>query len=82
MLGFAPEDYAIKRMPDTFIKMPEINNNNKPDITKYSRKIIETSLIQAFCKTKHKENSKEYKALLKNAIEKYENYEYRIIKVS
>lgn len=40
------------------------------------------SLIQAFCKTKHKENSKEYKGLLKNAIEKYENYEYRIIKVS
>ena len=83
MLGFAPEDYAIKRMPDTFTK----NARNKtiiinPDITKYSRKIIETSLIQAFCKTKHKENSKEYKALLKNAIEKYENYEYRIIKVS
>ena len=83
MLGFAPEDYAIKRMPDMFIK----NARNKtiiinPDITKYSRKIIETSLIQAFCKTKHKENSKEYKALLKNAIEKYENYEYRINKVS
>ena len=83
MLGFAPEDYAIKRMPDTFIK----NARNKtiiinPDITKYSRKIIEMSLIQAFCKTKHKENSKEYKGLLKNAIEKYENYEYRIIKVS
>ena len=82
MLGFAPEDYA-KRMPDTFIK----NARNKtiiinPDITKYSRKIIEMSLIQAFCKTKHKENSKEYKGLLKNAIEKYENYEYRIIKVS
>jgi len=83
MLGFAPEDYTIKRMPDTFIK----NARNKtiiinPYITKYSRKIIETSLIQAFCKTKHKENSKEYKVLLKNAIEKYENYEYRIIKVS
>lgn len=83
MLGFAPEDYSIKRMPDTFIK----NSRNKtiiinPDITKYNRKIIETSLIQAFCKTIHKENSKEYKTLLKNAIEKYENYEYRIIKVS
>ena len=51
MLGFAPEDYAIKRMPDTFIK----NARNKtiiinPDITKYSRKIIEMSLIQAFAK--------------------------------
>ncbi len=83
MLGFAPEDYSIKRMPDTFIK----NSKNKtiiinPDITKYNRKIIETSLIQAFCKTRYKENSKEYKTLLKNAIEKYENYEYRIIKVS
>lgn len=83
MLGFAPEDYSIKRMSDTFIK----NSRNKtiiinPDITKYNRKIIETSLIQAFCKTRYKENSKEYKTLLKNAIEKYENYEYRIIKVS
>lgn len=83
MLGFAPEDYSIKRMPDTFIK----NSRNKtiiinPDITKYNSKIIETSLIQAFCKTRYKENSKEYKTLLKNAIEKYENYEYRIIKVS
>lgn len=83
MLGFAPEDYTIKRMPDAFIK----NNRNKtiiinPDITKYSRKVIETSLIQAFCKTKYKENTKEYKTLLKRAIDKYENYEYRIIKVS
>ena len=32
--------------------------------------------------SKIEENSKEYKGLLKNAIEKYENYEYRIIKVS
>ena len=83
MLGFAPEDYTIRRMSDTFIK----NSRNKtiiinPDITKYNRKIIETSLIQAFCKTRHKENSKEYKISLKNAIEKYENYEYKIIKVS
>ena len=83
MLGFAPEDYSIKRMSDTFIK----NSRNKtiiinPDITKYNRKIIETSLIQAFCKTRYKENSKEYKTLLKNAIEKYENFGFRIIKVS
>ena len=68
MLGFAPEDYAIKRMPDTFIK----NARNKtiiinPDITKYSRKIIETSLIQAFCKTKHKENSTSFSFCPKRA---------------
>ena len=83
ILGFAPEDYEVKRMKDTFIK----NNRNKtieinPDIVKYSRKVIETSLIQAFCKTKYKENSKEYKNLLQKSIEKYENYKYKIIKVS
>lgn len=83
MLGFAPEDYEIKRLKETFIK----NNRDKtitvnPDITKYSRKIIETSLVQAFCKTKFKENSKEYKNLLQRSIEKYENFEYRIIRKS
>lgn len=83
MLGFAPEDYQIKRMEEAFIK----NSRNKtiiinPDIVKYSRKIIETSLVQAFCKTKYKENTKEYKNLLKKSIEKYENYQYRMIKVS
>lgn len=83
MIGFAPEDYTIKRMEDFFIK----NNRNKtisinPDIVKYNKKIIETSLIQAFCKTVHKENSKEYKKLLQNSLNKYENYEYKIIKIS
>lgn len=83
MLGFAPEDYEIKRMKDTFIK----NNRDKtieinPDIVKYSRKIIETSLIQAFCKTKHKEGSKVYQNLLQESLEKYENYEYKVINIA
>ena len=83
ILGFAPEDYKIVRMNDSFIK----NNKNKtitinPDIVKYNRKIIETTLVQAFCKTKYKENSKDYKELLKYSIEKYENYQYKILKIS
>lgn len=82
MLGFAPEDYEIKRLKDTFIK----NNRDKtitvnPDTVKYNKKIIETSLIQAFCKTRHKENSKEYKELLQKSLEKYENYEYKVMKM-
>ena len=83
ILGFAPEDYKVVRMNDSFIK----NNKNKtitinPDIVKYNRKIIETTLVQAFCKTKFKENSKDYKELLKYSIEKYENYQYKILKIS
>lgn len=83
ILGFAPEDYKIVRMNNNFIK----NNKNKtitinPDIVKYNLKIIETTLVQAFCKTKFKENSKDYKELLKYSIEKYENYQYKILKIS
>ena len=52
-----------------------------PDIVKYNRKIIETSLIPAFCKTKHREGSKEYKKLLEQAFERYENYEYKALKL-
>ena len=83
VLGFAPEDYEIKRMKNSFIK----NNRNRtitinPDITKYSKMIIETSLVQAFCKTRYKENSKDYQTLLKNSLEKYEEFKYRIVKVS
>lgn len=81
MLGFAPNDYTIKRMKESYIK----NNKDKtivinPDIVKYNRKIIETSLIQAFCKIKYNENSKEYKNMLTKAVEKYENYEYKVLK--
>lgn len=83
ILGFAPEDYKIVRMNNNFIK----NNKNKtitinPDIVKYNRKIIETTLVQAFCKTRYRENSKDYKELLKYSIEKYENYQYKILKIS
>ena len=83
ILGFAPEDYKIVRMNNNFIK----NNKNKtitinPDIVKYNHKIIETTLVQAFCKTRYRENSKDYKELLKYSIEKYENYQYKILKIS
>ena len=83
ILGFAPEDYKIERMSETFIK----NNKNKtitinPDIVKYNHKIIETTLVQAFCKTRYKENTNKYKELLKYSIERYENYQYKILKIS
>lgn len=83
MLGFAPENYIIKRMNDSFCKCLKgkiiaIN----PDIVRYNRKIIDTTLIQAFCKIKYKEGSKQYKEALINAIEKYENSNYKIIEFS
>lgn len=81
ILGFAPEDYKIKRMPNDFYKY----NKNKiitinPEIVKYSKEVIDTTLIQALCKMQYNANSKIYKESLLSGMKKYENYRLRIIK--
>lgn len=83
LAGWAPEDYEIRRMNDSFCKClrRKIIVVN-PDIIKYNRKIIDTTLIQAFCKLKYKDGSEEYKNELLKMIEKYENYSHRIITFS
>lgn len=74
LLKFAPEDYQIKRIENNFC----VNSKNKiivnPDIVKFNRDIINTTIIQAFCKLKYKTNSKQYKNLLNLALEKYDLY--------
>ena len=51
-----------------------------PDIIRYSREIINTTLIQAFCKMKFRPNSNAYKEALKNAMKQYEEYRLHIEK--
>lgn len=80
ILGFAPEDYSIERMKNSFCKNKGKKIIVNPDIVKYSKKIIEMTLIQAFCKAVYKENSKEYKIALVNGLEKYEAIKYEIIR--
>lgn len=75
ILKFAPEDYKIERLKNEYCKATK---NNilviNPDIIQYNREIINTTLIQAFCKMKFKTNSKLYKETLKKAMINYENY--------
>ena len=77
---FAPEDYKIERLNDVFYKT--IKNKVliiNPDIMQYSRDIINTTILQAFCKMKYKVNSKAYKEALENAMNKYEKYRKQIL---
>ncbi len=80
ILGYAPEDYKIERMKDSFCKVKGKVVKVNPDIVKYSKKIIETTLVQAFCKTKYKTNSKAYEQALVNGMKKYEDFKYSIIR--
>ncbi len=75
ILKFAPEDYKIDYLKEDYYKITK----NKvlvisPDIIQYNHEIINYTLIQAFCRTKFRANSTNYKIALKNAIKCYEEY--------
>lgn len=79
LLKFAPEDYVIKRLNHSFYKCAK----NKvliinPDIVQYSREIINTTVLKAFCKIKYKDGSKAYKEALSLAMQKYEKCKSKI----
>ena len=82
ILGFAPEDYLIKRLNDCFCKTNKNIILVSPDIVQYSRETINVTILQAFCKIKYRANSNEYIELIKYAMDKYENYNTKIEKVS
>ncbi len=69
-LGFAPEDYAIRRLDNkmadclTDIGMIVIN----PDIVKYDKETIEYIIIHEFCHLKYKTHSKKFETMIRRSI--------------
>lgn len=87
ILKFAPEDYSIKRLNNEFYKCLKGKLIVNPDIVKFNREIINTTIIQAFCKIKYRPNSIAYKEYLNDAMNRYEIYskkenKFKILKVS
>ncbi len=74
ILKFAPKDYSIKRLNNEFYKCTKNKIIINPDIVKFNREIINTTIIQSFCKIKYKPNSVAYNQLLNNAMNEYEIY--------
>lgn len=71
---FAPDDYKIERLNDAFYKCSKKVLIINPDIMQYNKDIINSTILQAFCKMKFKVNSKEYKNALESALLKYDKY--------
>lgn len=74
ILKFAPEDYSIKRLNNEYYKCFKKQIIINPDIVRFNREIINTTILQAFCKTKHRPNSIAYKELMAKAMNEYEIY--------
>lgn len=75
-LGFAPEDYKIKRIDN---KMADCITDKgiiviNPDIVKYDKQTIEYILIHEFCHLKYKTHSKKFNELLNKYIKNIEKY--------
>lgn len=75
-LGFAPEDYVIKRIDN---KMADCITDEKliiinPDIVKYDKETIEYILIHQFCHLKYKTHSKKFNEILNNKITNIAKY--------
>lgn len=80
LLGFAPEDYEIKKMDNTFGKCEDSKITINPEIVKYDRNMIDYVVLHQYCHLKFKSHCKSFV----NMIEKYEPnfkmYEEKLVK--
>lgn len=78
LLGFAPEDYEVKRLENGQMGMC-ITEKQKiiisPDIVKYNRKAIEYIVLHEFCHLKYKTHCKGFCQMVNNYMPNYKKYE-------
>lgn len=80
MLGFAPEDYEVKRMRNAIAKCSSDKKITiNPDITVYSRKTIEYIVLHEYCHLKYKTHAKGFYEMLETYMPDYEKREKEIV---
>ncbi|MCI9039673.1 MAG: M48 family metallopeptidase [Clostridia bacterium] len=81
LLGFAPEDFSIKRFKNDQISKCYTEEKKiiiSPDVVKYDRKTIEYIVLHEFCHLKYKTHSKGFWQMMKTYMPNYEKYEMSI----
>lgn len=78
--GFAPEDYEIQKMPGTLAAcdkdLQTIYIN--PNISMYSKEVIEYIIFHEFCHLKYKTHSQKFYDMLKKYVPNYEKISKQI----
>lgn len=75
LLGFAPEDYEIKKLNNRLGKCEDEKIIINPEIVKYSREIIDYVVLHQYCHLKYKTHSKGFINMLEKYEPKYEKME-------
>ncbi len=74
MLGFAPEEYEIKKM-ETLGKCEKNKITIHPEVVKYNREVIDYIVLHQYCHLKHKNHTKAFFKMLKNYQPNYKKNE-------
>lgn len=79
LLGFAPEDYEIKKIKNALGKCEEKKITINPEIVKYNRNVIDYIVLHQYCHLKYKTHSKGFINMLKAYEPNFEKYEAIIL---
>ena len=75
LLGFAPEDYEIKKMSEELGRCEENKITINPEIVKYDREIIDYVVLHEYCHLKYKSHCKSFIKMLEKYEPNYKKYE-------
>ena len=75
LLGFAPEDYEIKKIKNGLGKCEDNKITINPEIVKYERNVIDYVVLHQYCHLKYKTHSKGFINMLKEYEPNFEVYE-------
>ena len=79
LLGFAPEDYEIKKIKNALGKCEDKKIIINPEIVKYDRNLIDYIVLHQYCHLKYKTHSKGFINMLKEYEPNFEKYEEIIL---
>ena len=79
LLGFAPEDYEIRKMRKLFGKCEDKKITINPEIVKYDRNVIDYIVLHQYCHLKYKTHSKGFMNMLKEYEPNFDKYEEIIL---
>lgn len=75
LLGFAPEDYEIRKMSEELGKCEENKITINPEIVKYDREIIDYIVLHEYCHLKYKSHCKSFIKMLEKYEPNYKKYD-------
>ena len=79
LLGFAPEDYEIKKIKNALGKCENKKITINPEIVKYDRNVIDYIVLHQYCHLKYKTHSKGFINMLKEYEPNFDKYEEIIL---